>query len=204
MLVPGFCFGVHFYSCNPFNKPIIQEVNISCHCKQKETDYLDKDGFECEDGAGILIQINVHARTILLPLPLHHCLQKAMGSFKRHLIKTRGVSLVAQLVKSLPAMQVTPVQFLGWEDPLKNGQATHSSILGLPQQVAQTGKESSCNTGDLSSIPGLGRSPGGGYSNSLQSSCLRTPMDRGAWRATVHGVAKSWAGLSDQVGKMRG
>ena len=41
------------------------------------------------------------------------------------------VSLIAQLVKNLPAMQETPVQFLGWEDPLEKGQATHSSILGL-------------------------------------------------------------------------
>ena len=42
-------------------------------------------------------------------------------------------SLVAQLVKNLPAMQETPVQFLGWEDPLEKGKATHSSILGLFQ-----------------------------------------------------------------------
>ena len=41
------------------------------------------------------------------------------------------------------------------------------------------------------SIPGLGRSPGGGHGNLLQYSCLENPMDRGAWRATVHGVAKS-------------
>ena len=40
-----------------------------------------------------------------------------------------GVSLVAQLVKNLPAMQETPVQFLGWEDPLEKGMATYSSIL---------------------------------------------------------------------------
>ena len=41
-------------------------------------------------------------------------------------------SLVAQLVKNPPAMQKFPVQFLGWEDPLEKGTATHSSILGLP------------------------------------------------------------------------
>ena len=41
-------------------------------------------------------------------------------------------SLIAQLVKNPPAMQKTPVQFLGWEDPLEMGYATHSSILGLP------------------------------------------------------------------------
>ena len=45
------------------------------------------------------------------------------------------------------------------------------------------------NTG---SIPGLGRSCGGEHGNPLQYSCLENPMDRGAWRATVHGVTKSW------------
>jgi len=45
---------------------------------------------------------------------------------------------------------------------------------------------------DAGSIPGLGRSPGGGHGNPLQYSCLQNPMDRGAWRATVHGVTKSW------------
>ena len=45
---------------------------------------------------------------------------------------------------------------------------------------------------DVGSIPGSGRSPGGGHGNSLQYSCLQNVMDRGAWRATVHKVAKSW------------
>ena len=44
---------------------------------------------------------------------------------------------------------------------------------------------------DAGSIPGLGRSPRGGHGNPLQYSCLENPMDRGAWRATIHGVAKS-------------
>ena len=61
------------------------------------------------------------------------------------------VSLVAQMVKNLPAMQETWVWYLDWEDPLEEGIATHSSILAW-----------------------------------------RIPMDRGGWRATVHGVAKSW------------
>ena len=52
-------------------------------------------------------------------------------------------------------------------------------------------KESTCNMGDLGSFTGLGRSPGGGHSNPFQYPCLENPMDRGAWRATVHGVAKS-------------
>ena len=51
--------------------------------------------------------------------------------------------------------------------------------------------------GDTSSISGSGRSPGVGNGNPLQCACLENPMDRGAWRATVHGVAKSQTGLSD-------
>ena len=51
------------------------------------------------------------------------------------------------------------------------------------------------DTGVTGSIPGLGRSPGGGHGNPLQDSCLENPMDRGAWWATVHGVAKSRTGL---------
>ena len=60
------------------------------------------------------------------------------------------------------------------------------------------------NTGDIrdaSSIPGLGRSPGGGNGNPLQYSYLENPVDRGAWQATVHGVAKSWTRLSDLARK---
>ena len=52
-------------------------------------------------------------------------------------------------------------------------------------------KASACNAGDLCSIPGLGRSPGGGNGNPLQYSCLENPMDRGALQATVRGVSKS-------------
>ena len=53
-------------------------------------------------------------------------------------------------------------------------------------------KESACNVGDLSSIPGLERSPGGGYGHPRQDSCLGNPMDRGAWKNTAHRVARSW------------
>ena len=52
------------------------------------------------------------------------------------------------------------------------------------------------DVGDLDSVPGLGRSPGGGNGNPLQYSCLTNPMDSGAWRSVVHGVAKSQPQLS--------
>ena len=67
-----------------------------------------------------------------------------------------GASLVAQLVKNLPAMWETWVQSLGWEDPLEKGMVIHSSILAWT-----------------------------------------IPMDRGAWRATVHGFANSQTQLGD-------
>ena len=59
---------------------------------------------------------------------------------------------------------------------------------GLPWWLR--GKESACQEGDKSSIPGSGRSPGVGNGNPLQYSCLGNPMDRGAWRATFHGVTR--------------
>ena len=87
-------------------------------------------------------------------------------------------------------MQETPFQFLGQEDPLEKGQATHSCILGLP--CGSVGKESIHNLGDLGSIPGLGRSPGEGKGYQLQYSGLENSMD-----CTVHGVSNSWTQLSD-------
>ena len=53
------------------------------------------------------------------------------------------------------------------------------------------GKEYACNMGDPGMIPESGRSSGGGHGNPLQYSCLKNPMDRGAWQATVRGVAKN-------------
>ena len=67
--------------------------------------------------------------------------------------------------------------------------------LGFPG--GSDSKESVCNAGDTDLIPGLGRSPGVGNGNPLQYSCLENSMDREAWRATVHGVAKSRTRLSD-------
>ena len=61
----------------------------------------------------------------------------------------------------------------------------------LPQWLSD--KESARNAGDVGSIPGLGRSPGGGKCNPFQYSCLRNSMDRGAWQTTVHGVTKRTA-----------
>ena len=65
---------------------------------------------------------------------------------------------------------------------------------GFP--CSSDGEESACNARNLGSVPGLGRSTGGGLCKPLQWSYLETPMDRGAWQAAVHGVTKSRTRLS--------
>jgi len=69
-----------------------------------------------------------------------------------------------------------------------------SGILGFPgDAVVKNLPANAEDSGDVGLIPGLGRSPGVGNCNPLQYSCLEDSMDRGAWRATVYGVARSQA-----------
>ena len=63
-------------------------------------------------------------------------------------------------------------------------------ILSFLTPHSSVSKESTCNAGDAGLIPGSGRSPGEGNGNPLPYICLENPMDRGAWQATVHGVAR--------------
>ena len=73
--------------------------------------------------------------------------------------------------------------------PWRRDRLRTSVFLGFPG--VSDNKESSCTSRDLSLIPGLGRTPGEGNGHTCQFSCLESSMDRGAWLATVHGVAKS-------------
>ena len=64
-------------------------------------------------------------------------------------------------------------------------------------QVVKSPPANLGDIGDVGSIPGSGRSPGGGNGNPLQYSCLENSMDRETWQAMVHGATKSWTPLSD-------
>ena len=72
-----------------------------------------------------------------------------------------------------------------------------SFSLGFPG--GSVVKNLPANAGDVDSIPELGRAPGERNGYPLQHSCLEDPIDRGAWRATVHGVAKTQTILSDEI-----
>ena len=87
-------------------------------------------------------------------------------------------SLVAQLVKNLPAIQETPFDPRVGKIPWRRDRLPTPVFLGFAG--GSDGKESACNEGDLGSIPGLGRSPGEGNGNPLQYSCLENPRDGGA------------------------
>ena len=97
---------------------------------------------------------------------------------------------VAQLVKN--PLRCKRPRFSLWlgKFPWRRDRLPSPVFLGFPG--GSECKESACIAGDLGSIPGVGRFPGGGHGNPLQYSCLQNPVDRGAWWPTVHGVAKSW------------
>ena len=109
------------------------------------------------------------------PPPRDSVLNRALFPWSR-------ASRIAQLVKNPPAMQDTLDQFLGLEDLLEKGKATHSSILGFPLWLSE---------GDLGLIPGLGRFPGEGKGF---SSILVWWIP---WTVMVHGITRSWTRLND-------
>ena len=92
---------------------------------------------------------------------------------------------MAQLVKHPPAMQETPVRFLGQEDSPEKDRLPTAVFLDFP--CGSAGKESACNAGELGLIPGFGRSPGEEKGYPLQYSSLKDSID-----CTAHGVTKGW------------
>ena len=153
------------------------------------------EGYERENGKAVrVLKLGKIAKVTNLGYRVELCiLRDVVGqgtSVNDKRWARQKASLIAQLVKNLPAMQETLVQFLGQEDPLEKNRLPNPVFLGFP--CGSAGKESTCNVGDLGSIPGLGRSSGEGKGYPLQYSGLENPMDR-----IVHWVKNSWTQLID-------
>ena len=118
----------------------------------------------------------------------HHMMPVFLWRFTQY--DNLWASLIAQLVKNLPVLQETLVQFLGREVCWRRDRLPPPVFLGFP--CGSAGKESACNAGDLGLIPGLGRSPGEGKGYLLQYSCLGNSMD-----CVAHRVAKSQTWLRE-------
>ena len=95
-----------------------------------------------------------------------------------------------KLSLSLYIDKFSPFRVTAWLLILMNIAVPSLVTIDRASKVA-SGEESPCNAGDAGSIPGSGRSPGGGNGNPLQYSCLENSTDRGACQATIHGDAES-------------
>ena len=107
------------------------------------------------------------------------------------LLKMLGAHQNTRVLHEIPKENLT---FLSFPDKESNGLVRNGGYYGdeLGFPGGSDSKESACNAGDLGLIPGLGRSPEGGHGNHSSILAWRIIMDRGAWRARVYGVAKSW------------
>ena len=124
------------------------------------------------------------------PLLLLPSIVPSIRSFPMSLLFTSG----GQSIGASASASVLPMSIQG-RFPLGLTGLIFLQSKGFPG--GSDSKESACNAGDLGSIPGSGRSPGEGKGYPLQYSYLENSMDRGAWWATVDGVAKSRTWLSD-------
>ena len=117
----------------------------------------------------------------------------------RHNLATKPTPSLLDLPPTHPTSYPSrSAQMPSWAEPLYYTAGPHWlfytwwCVYGSPSGSAVKNLPANArDTGDWGLIPGLGRSPGGGHGNPLQHPCLESPMDRGAWWATVHGVAQS-------------
>ena len=111
--------------------------------------------------------------------------KRVFGSFLLLLL------LIAHNLGNFLKNSVSPFQILKLNGYREFGSPWRRFAIPLGFPGGSEVKASACSVGDLGSIPGLGRSPGEGNGNPLQYSCLENLMDRGAWWAILHRIAKS-------------
>ena len=201
-----------------------RKTNVSSKNPIAATNHLGIPSYTVKDVFNLLAVTTSKLRKLLLYIN-HLCLPNFRGSSGKGLLQDVNSKGMLQLERCWPA-DPTVRKYLKWLKInttcrfCRAGRCySHTCSRGghekggteIPQcirtgcqnrtwqQVAAwwLSQESACNLGDLGSIPGLGWSPGEGNGIPLQYSCLENPMDRGAWRATVHRVTNSWTQLSN-------
>ena len=128
------------------------------------------------------LSVNICCWILLFPILFSHLFRES----KNAVVCVRHLPLLAFCTPIYFLTLSFLFSYLHWS---LNQLANTSTDKGFPG--GPNGKESACNAGDLGSIPGLGRSPGIGHDNPLQCFCLENSVDRGAWQATIHGIAKA-------------
>ena len=161
----------------------------------------------CSEGAGC-----GHLMPKTHSLDVHHRPSRKVVGFpggaggKEYTWNVRDLGSIPGLGRSPGEGNSYPLQYSGLKNSMDR-RAWQATVHGITKswfnwvtlgfQCSSVGKESACSAGDPGSIPGLGRCPGKGNGYPLQYPCLESPMDRGAWWAADHGVAKSWAWQSN-------
>ena len=134
-----------------------------------------------------------------LPLPSSLCVCSDFPLVRTPPIPLVGPAPILQTPSCFDLPRQRPRLQIGSHSRVRGGRETlggpYSTYSGLPERLR--GKESACQAGNMGWIPGSGRCPRGGDGSLLQCSCLGNPLDRGAWRAAVRGVAKRQTRLSD-------
>ena len=154
-----------------------------------------------------------NARSQLMTISVYmdsHCTikLKLLGQSSEEVIRNLLETLFHPETVNIYNLKPSPLGFKGSELNQEIVQSKKETRLGDPDPPVVTNvlvgssggsvvKNPPANASDSGLIPGSGRSPGEGNGNPLQYSCLENPMDRGAWRATVHCIAKSQTRLSD-------
>ena len=174
---------VSFFFCSAYRVIRFKQAFLHCWGNTLQSSYIYWKVLHFDCWNIHCIQGELRGLLHLLPLGCSRSFLTCMSSLFSYRCGEGGSLQISQFFSGI--LKLSPIY------------SNMGNYQGLGSLCGSYSKESACSARDLGSIPESGRSPGEGNGNPLQYSCLRNPMDRRAWRATVHGVTKSWTILSE-------